>query len=752
MVYRIDGGGFVRRPEREPVKAAPPKPVENKTAKPTGEGVYKKANLTQQGEFQRAKIEREYQRQEPVAPPPTPEQNARAAAQEVERTYNSCPTDGRTPAEHASQKLRETTETQTPEEAALTLQYAKPTIDRIAADLGRIAGDEDGGFGDSKPKFDNIISDLAAASGKAASAPNGKAVVEEMAKSLVANINGDEIGRFDEALGKPIASGAGGELTAEVISQLQAAGRIDQADDILQNVEDAVNNLHDRAGDLADEVQKYNEELSWLVQQWQPLMSEEQLNNAVQAYKDENPEYVQALEEIDQGAVAALRALDAFGGAEGAFDGLDHADDVAGALENLFNDSKTKSLLAQSTGVTAEIDRLMQKAENNPNEPSFFDRVSEIAGKIDDGEFLTETVLNKAFDATLDNAFDAAKAKDYAAVDRYLGRLEKSADSLGFTEPRFKGVIQQLGRISRATSQQEVETDLRVLARKIDSYRRDQPDVFSNNSQLTDKVRRMGVVLGAVGTGAAINQAIDDPSAQNIAGALFDAAGLATDVAQLDVVKNVLQNKSWFQGLPVEKLGRVFGGLSLALDAFSIASDIKNGDYASAGFSTAGAAGGAMMIFGGAAVTGVGAVIVGAAIVGKLLWDNTQEANKHETDGARAFLQGAGIDADVANHLINNDDDGRSPAPIFAALAENLGVEPQEFLNYLSQLSPDEAIKLVETAHGVDPGDNGVYPVEKDQPVYSGGRAGYYGSPNPNDLNDLAEWMRENGYADAPGL
>jgi len=716
---------FKPEPPPPPPPPPPPKP------KPTEDTNAKIANERQQALQVRNKLER-FEGEPPPSKPLTNDEQARRAAREVEQAYNSnpnvvisAPGQGRDPnqpsaQEAAAKKLREVTANQSPEVAALTIQYAKPTIDRIAIELGKTAKDNDGDYGDNKPKFDSVINDLAAAANKAASAPNGKAIVEQMAKSIVNNINKDDIGRFDEAFGKPIANGAGGELTAAVIKQLQAADRADQADDILQNVKDGINQLQDRAEDVSEKVAKYNEELSFLVQNGKSSLTEEQLESAIQAYKDENPEYAESLEEMDQIGVSILRAVDSFGSVREDFVSFERLK-VAGAVKDLLDDDKTKGIIAQSPSATKEVERLMQKAENNPNEPGFLDNVAEVAGSIDDGKYLRETIFNKQLDAGLDNAYKAARNKDYAGVDRELRRLEASAEKLGYDNREFRNVTQQLGRIARAKSEKEVLTDLRVLARKIKSYSDSKPEVFKNNSQITNKVRRMGITLGAVGTGAAGIKAWNDRSAKNIAGAMIDAAGLTADVAQTEMVSKMLQNKAWYQGLPLEKIGKGFGVLSLAFDAFAIGNDLRKGDYAGAGFSAASAVGGAMMIFGGPVGFGVGAVVVGAAILGDALWNKHENSVKYETDGARAFWQGAGIKPEVAEEIIDNDGDGRSPVEVFTAMTTHLQADPKEFLDYVNTLSPDKVSDLVERAHEVDP-------------------------TNSEDINDFENWMDDNGY------
>lgn len=735
-------------------------------------GVFtKRAELDQQAQLQRYRLVRQADGGGGGGTQ-TPEQRARAAAREVQNAYNAHPNviittpgNGRDPnepwaQEAAAQKLREVTENEPPEVVALIIEYSKPTLDLIANELGKTSDQYDGGYGDDKPDFDNVINDLAIVANRAASAPNGNQAVSTIAATIVSQIDPDNVGRFDEALGKAVENGYP-ELAAEVIKQLQAAGRTGQADDILQNVEDAINQIRGDLTGAVEDAAKYSEELGWLMTQWQPLMSEDQLTDAINAYKAENPEYVEALNKIDNTSVAALRALNAFQNTENNFSGLGHADDVSGALKHLFGDKKAQAGIAQSQRATEEIANLLDMAEHNPDANNILDGVVSVAGSIDDGEFLTKEIFNKVFDITINRTIDATTATqidpntgqirvdDFGRVENataQLDRLRTYADKLGYSSQELTNVFNQLDRVARSTTEGQARTRLNSLRTSLETLGKSNPDLFGEGNRLATKIETYGVFLGAIGAASSINGAISERDALSIVGALVDTSDVAVAALQTRIAKNLLQNQPWFTKLPLGAAGKALGGVGLLIDGINIVKNIKEGNYVDAGLGGVGLAGGTMAILGTtAAVTGVGLFLVGGAIIGSLIYGGVKEANKHETDGARAFLQGAGINPDLANQLINNDSDGRSAAPVFTEVAKRLGVEPQEMFEFLSALTPDQASRLIGIAHGIDPDENGVFPdyVVDITRVY----------PNetvtlsaPNDVYDLINWMRQNGY------
>lgn len=126
---------------------------------------------------------------------------ARAAAQAVQDAYNAnlnvvytTPGNTRDPnalsaEEAAARKLREVTENEPPEVVALIIKYAKPTLDAIGYELNLSSKQNDGSYGSDKPKFDNVINDLAIVARRAAQAPGGSEAVSSIANSIIKGID-----------------------------------------------------------------------------------------------------------------------------------------------------------------------------------------------------------------------------------------------------------------------------------------------------------------------------------------------------------------------------------------------------------------------------------------------------------------------------------------------------------------------------------------------------------------------------------
>src|SRR5688500_4432574 len=205
----IEGNGRIRKtivPESPGRKNAIPKKTNAENAAlPTGSNnsvAIKRAEYDQQAGISRFRLQRDFQAEydgagEGDPTTQTPEERARAAAQEVADAYNahpnviiSTPGNGRDPnepwaQEAAAQRLREVTENEPPEVVALIIEYSKPTLDLIGSELRRTAGQYDGSYGDSKPDFDNVVNDLAIVAGRAAQSPNGSEAVSLVAETIV---------------------------------------------------------------------------------------------------------------------------------------------------------------------------------------------------------------------------------------------------------------------------------------------------------------------------------------------------------------------------------------------------------------------------------------------------------------------------------------------------------------------------------------------------------------------------------------
>lgn len=689
----------------------------------------------------------------------SPKQKIEAAKQKVETAYRE------KGAVEAAKVLREQTEKLSPEAAASILQKVKPTTDKIIADLNDKAKSADGSYGynfnnlEAQIGFDLTLADLSAAVGRASQSPNGKEIVKQFAAPIAEFIKENGVGRFDEALGKTIAFGGGAELSVEVINQLQAAGKTDEADDILQNVQDGVKELKENLQKSLEEYGKASEEFQWLTKNWGPMMDKNELENAIGSYMGDHPEINEKFANLDRLTGSAVRTLNSLDTLPDAVKSLDHYDDVQDAAKELVEDEKAQSLITTMPSATREFANLIKL--QTAGEPTLLDGIKDETGLIGDVKGFGEKMSNVLLKATVSSAIEAKLAGDTKKATQVLDNLKSYGKLLGVSDADLKKAIDGqpatagkravagLKDIQAATSRADAEAKLRSFNEdfKVGAFAADQP--------LGQAFRGAGILLSLPGTIDSIKN-IDNPL--DAAKALTDAAGLGKDAAELfsGVIKNA-KVTGFVESAGFEAAGKVLGVVGLVLNGISLIDDLTGDDkdLANAGFDLAALGGGAAVLFAGGPVTlGIGAVVLLGASIGKFIYGNTKEANKHENETTEKFLRDGGVNPDVTGELRNQDGDGRSPAPVFTALAKELGVKPQEFLDYLSTLPADKVQDLVEIAHGVDPDDSGNYPVSKEQPKHVYGGRGYSGvvvDESPNDLTDLAKWMKDNGY-NAPGI
>lgn len=648
--------------------------------------------------------------------------------------------------EAASIKLAEVTANQPPEVVALIVEYSQPTINLIGSDLGAISLQYE------EEQFNSVIDNLALVSQRASVTPKGNEAVKIISTAISNNINPDSDGRFNNALGGAVEKGTP-ELTAGVVNQLLATGRVDEANGVMKSVETAINNLQDTIEESTESVAIHSEDLGVLVSQWQPLMTEEQLSAAINNYKSAHPEYTEAINEMDASVISSLRALETFQNTEQRFPGSTYSNDVADALNDLFDENEIKLALMQSQSLPAEMDRLVEKAAIIDSSYNVFTAALDIAGSVDDGQYLTETLFTEYFDHTIDNIINKFASKDFKKnrtnyeneLSSQLARLKWTANKFGYGSPELNQVFTHYDRLFRITGNQ-VKTELKELELSIKVLDKSDTDLFEKNNRFYSRFETMGNLLGGIGMVSSISETVQDPDPINLLGIGVDLLDEGVGYLQdKNPLSDYLKSKSLHNKAFLKTSGKVLGGIGFLLDVWSVREDIIKGKYVDAGFTATGAVGGAMMTFGtAAAVTGIGVVLVGVAIIGQLLWDSHQNSERYEK-GATAFLRGAGFDQATANRLMN------FPAQVFGTLAEKLGVEPKDYLNYLKSLPADRLASLSKIAGSINPTSDGTYPENVEDLTRITPYEVTVVSP-PNDFNDLIQWMQQNGFTDAPGM
>ncbi len=631
---------------------------------------------------------------------------ATQAAAQVDEAYRSGG------AEAAAKKLREVTTGVTPQVAADIAAAARPTVDKVLADLERASNAVDGSQGTANAAsraFDRTVADLSAALAVGASTPKGQAELDHAVGAITESIEKNGVGRFDEALGN---SALGGDMREEgrvafadtalatgVMEALVASGKSGEADDILQNVTQSQNILNHAVGELAGKVEAHNADLARLMQDWGAFaQSPEDLEAAVQAFKDSHPEYAQ----LEALGGASVRVADQLSQVPTTLASLGHADDLSRSLDTATDRLVDAASLTESGA--AELARLQAEAAEPGAEPGLLDRITDLAkaGKKDLGylQKLSTVLVNNA----VSNALAASASGNAADLAKAVKSLERFAPVFGLDANSMESLTDALGDVAGAKTQAQAEAALDRLNRSVDNVKGE--GVFAGTTGIGTAFRGAALVLSVGVTVGAFDNAIRNPSFESIVTAYSSAVG--TGQAGVAFAKSFFESSSALSraGNALKVAGTLGTVLTTGLNVFQAGKAFADGDPAAGALYLAQAGAGIAVMLG---ATGVGAVVgIGAALALAQL-NKVRASNRFEDGHTEAFLQGLGLSPEATNHLRNADDNGRSVGPVFAEMAERLGVDPKAFLRAIGQLPPDQILALVEAAHGVDPNDAGEF-------------------------------------------
>ncbi|HLT30174.1 MAG TPA: hypothetical protein VK013_09020 [Myxococcaceae bacterium] len=618
-------------------------------------------------------------------------------------------------APEAATALREAVESApSPEAARAIMEANQEHIDRVVEALGDASGGTDGSqFGlpnEAQVRFDQTVADLGLAAELAGRAPGGDAVIERLAGQLAEVITDRGIGRFDEALGNTLLGGnafdrdggierASSALTMEVIRQLAANGESGTADDILQNVEASTAKHAERLEDLTSSVDAHNADLARLIQDWGPMMGDEELQAAIDAFRDSHPAYA----ELEAYAGPALELLNGVHALPPGVSGLDHAEDLSARLNDFIE--RVPDALNNVENGHASVDVLLASGDT-----SILDRIADVAEQVDDKAGYLEKAGKLLLNHTVEQALAASGTGDLQAVERALASLNRQAGVFGLSPTQMETLTSELGELATASSPEEAAEAMERMNSALDDLRSEGP--FSAERSFGLAFRTAGVVLGAIATADAVGDFLDEQSLENAIGVLSNASGLGTSAVEL--ASSVTRNVSLLKGgaaTTFKVAGQVAGALGAGLSTYEAALAFEAGDPAKGSLHMAQAAGAVIALAGS---TGVGLAIAAGAGIALVQLDRVRASNVMENGHTQAFLEAAGLSSDVTYHLRNADSGGRSVGPVLNAIAEHLGVEPRDFLQAVGQLSPDEVLLLVEAAHGVDPDDEGRFRIEAD--------------------------------------
>lgn len=227
---------------------------------------------------------------------------------------------------------------------------------------------------------------------------------------------------------------------------------------------------------------------------------------------------------------------------------------------------------------------------------------------------------------------------------------------------------------------------------------------------------RFGTAATALGLASLVARG-EDIFTGNAEADQYISYGADTVGVSKDIFKSPLTRLLGEDALGV--VGKVASGVGVVLSAAGAVQALSEGDEAGAALLGLSALGGALVLSNTVPV--VGHALVAVAAVGQigLAQYRKSEASNYFEEGhpgaedARRFLNHAlsdsGLPQDQRDRVINtlkdSDDDGTLPGERLARVAEQAGVDPNEFFNRLAGLSQAQVQDVVNAVHSLD-GEN----------------------------------------------
>lgn len=210
----------------------------------------------------------------------------------------------------------------------------------------------------------------------------------------------------------------------------------------------------------------------------------------------------------------------------------------------------------------------------------------------------------------------------------------------------------------------------------------------------------------ALSTGESLDRFLDDPGAGTGFELLIDAADLGVSGAEVMRSHGLLGGRSALVNAGQRFLFVVGAGVS-TLDAFE---RIGDGDWAGAGLNGVIAGGMVHAAFAGGPA-GVGAAAVAQVVlIGYDGWRTAQHNNRFENDAQQAFLAASLLDDDTAAVLHDTSGGAVSPVPFLLRYSEFGGLSVEQSIAYLNSLSTEQLTLVRQASHhtldelGGDPG------------------------------------------------
>ncbi|MBX7099643.1 MAG: hypothetical protein K1X89_18140 [Myxococcaceae bacterium] len=565
--------------------------------------------------------------------------------------------------------------------------------------------------------------------GLLADLPRSTSPGAELSQWLATSFANAPTAQRDALLQGAIARGAP-DLAVAMCDQLSGPSK----EAAIKTVQSATAALRADFDATAKKVEDQNKVLGELVQQWGPLMSQEQLQQAIAEYEKDFPCYA----DLEGKAKTLVRASNALLGSP-TF--ADRTDGGAGDPKAM-GDDLARALRLTDSG-KAELAELIEAADQQGRPVALLESLSKVTGLMANGQDLVDELGSLAVTNAMTRISAAMEAGNSTEVSRQLEILTRAEKVTGLHAADLRHLskaIEDMHRWPHGPPEHPKYTQAKAnFTGALEELERN----GSMGAQSKTRVAFHGLgsllaVAGVAGSWAAFERETDgEKKAQALVQGLIDtgtfgqqgyefakAMGRASHSARaLTPVTGVAAREAFSKSLGV---AGAMVSLWQAKTAFA-----SDHDPTAGGLYLAQAGGALMMLAGSAAWTGGGAAIVLAAAAAGFQYERVKNSNVHENAHTEAFLRGAGLPEGTLRHLRDASGDGVSVGTVLQDVAARTGIAPGELLTWISQFDGDRLGTLVNRLHGYEVG------VTPASPDYS-----------PSVL--LERWLYENGYPPLP--
>lgn len=591
-----------------------------------------------------------------------------------------------------------------PEEAAAIAARARPLLLQAGIQLGETAcaadkADANTPYGvNPRDHFNTTVSNLAAIyEATAPTAANGSRAAQQLILHAVTSNIGGNVRAFDEALARSAMHDGHAALTLDSVAALQRAGKVDQADAILNRSIEAFDTLAEAADAAQGDFDQRRLAAQTYVAKAAPFADAQGIRDALDSFwaQEDNAQSKAEAEAATLAAMQGAAALADMSGGAGA--SLGHASEAQQRVDNFTTDPATMQAVASHDAVQAFV--AQQQFQTGSGRGGFLSpaQLQRAVGRADDPAVARDGWFTLIENIAVGQSVSAKAQGDITGAEAAINSLGRYGPVFAAGDASYDVAIEGLRQAATARDEASVVDALDFWAAEVNSA----SNLSAADLRISGRFTATGaLLLSTVGTGLDLVDLVNNPSWGN-------AVTLGVDTAQ--TLSNLAVASAFFEGATpsagLQTAGRWINGVGAVLATADLLSNPSD-NQAVNGLKLLSTVGSWAMLAGGP-VGVAGAAVSLLASAAAMQYSRVAASNQYETADAEAFLaESANLGDRQAYHLRNDDSKGRNHNEvIYRAAAQHLGIEADfsaaskaAVVSFLNGLSGDQAGALTDTA------------------------------------------------------